>query len=116
MLTTKEQKKCLFDLMKAASNEGMPNCNYGVLLYVERPGDVSSLVPVFPELRGYDIVCATGAYDVWFNGIMTSDCDLTIDQMCQWLMKYQRSDEDVMANVALWTQDVLSRLAAGTSA
>jgi hypothetical protein len=66
-----KQKKRLTKLLRALSKaETDSDCSFGTMLYLYRPGDVAMLVPVFPELRGFEIVSPqAGAqgkdYDIW---------------------------------------------------
>lgn len=97
-------------LLVAASNEGSKpaTCNYGAMLLLDQPGDVAFLAPIFPEIRGCEIVSADrdGSYDVWKGGRMI-ECSLNREQMIAWLQKYARPDAEVMANAKRWTEDTL---------
>ncbi len=85
---------------------------WGVLLYLERPGDMATLVPIVPRLRDYEIVSAKeGNYDIWQASpqrIVRSD--LTLAQVSEWLRASTPDDAELEANVAKWTEETLDLL------
>lgn len=100
-LNTPEQRKRLQRIADKASG-------WGVLIYMERPGDVAFLVSIVPELRGYEIVSAAPVeggrdYDIWKDGHMIK-VNQTLKQVERFLKKYAKSDEELMANAKAWVE------------
>jgi hypothetical protein len=80
---------------------------YGVLIYVDRPGDVSAVVPVHPDLAGYEICCVTGddEYDIWKDGDLHLP-NQTRNQIATWLSEHPVPDD----RAAEYTEATMIRL------
>lgn len=81
---------------------------WGVLIYMERSGDVAFLAPIYPELRGVEIVSAIPQpggkdYDLWKNG-QPLKFNQTLAQVGRFLKKYAKSDEELKANAEDWVK------------
>lgn len=90
---------------------------FGAMLYIDRPGDVSFLAPIAPELRGIEIVSASPAradgkdYDIWHQPESGPpkmvESDMTLKEVVDWLRQTAHTDEEIMANGAQWAEDTL---------
>jgi hypothetical protein len=81
---------------------------WGVVVYMEPPGDVACLVSILPELRGYEIVSASPAsggrdYDIWKNGLPFR-FNMTMGDVETFLRKFTKTDAELLENAAAWTE------------
>jgi len=81
---------------------------WGVLIYVERPGDVPCVVPVHPDLAGYEFVAVTSdtTYDIWRDGHLNKP-DATLIEIGELLATHPVGDDDPVVE---WTEATLQRL------
>lgn len=81
------------------------------MILMERPGDTPFLTGISPRLRGYEIVCYTGEYDVWrqyADGRHTMvKSDLSLEEAREWLLARSPKEKQLRANAARWTEDTL---------
>lgn len=107
-----EQKQRLEFLVKEGARTD-DACNYGALLFIDRPGDVCFLAPVFPEFRGIEIVSASPKrldgkdYDIWDHdsGKMVQPA-MTAKAVIKWLQANAKKDQEVHQNIVQWAEDV----------
>jgi hypothetical protein len=85
--------------------------DWGVALYLQRPGDVSFLAPIVPELAGYEIVSATSdpdRYDVWRKGRLWRT-NQSKAEISAWLARHTPDEKTLEKHVIRWTEAALNR-------
>jgi hypothetical protein len=92
--------------------------NYGVLVLLKRAGDVAFAVCPVPDLKDYEIVCASPnrLYDIWKDGHIVKT-DMTRRQVKSWIKnntpKWLYDDSEVTDEhrslVRSWVCEVLDR-------
>lgn len=108
-----EQKQRLQSLLRSASRKD-DSCNFGAMLFMESPGDVCFLAPVFPEFRGFEIVSASPKradgrdYDLWYRADKLIQSNMTASEVIDWLKQHVKSDSNVTANIAQWAEEVIA--------
>jgi hypothetical protein len=104
MLSDEEQHQRLRSFL-----EDMAGWNAMVL--IQRPGDVVTLHPIAPDLRGVEIVAAMddGKLDLWRNG-RPWKMDMTHAQAAEFIMSKSPSEELFMKHGAKWAEALFQRL------
>lgn len=87
--------------------------DWGVLVLLEPPGDVSFLTPIAPALRGYEIVCADqdgSTFDVWRRkktSMKPWKFSMPLSELQTWLQDNSPSEQEYTQHCAEWTADTL---------
>lgn len=84
---------------------------WGAMIYLHKRGDVAFLTPIVPELRGYEIVAAAPAdnvYDVWRDGEMVLG-DMSKSDVGHWLLEQRPpvTDREMRTQTSQWAEDTL---------
>jgi hypothetical protein len=99
-----EQKRRLLALVQDIAG-------WGVLIYISTPGDVDALVPIVPQLAGYEIVAAStdpDVYDIWVDdGVWAADWRRS--DVAEWLARHTPPDSVLEAHAAEWASAVFER-------
>jgi hypothetical protein len=86
---------------------------WGAMLFAESPGEISMLMPVVPELRGYHIAAPmpdpTGSkriFQVWRNMSDPVRLGMTVDELVEWMkgMCSPKTDAEIEANITEWAE------------
>lgn len=81
------------------------------MILINRPGDTPFVTGVSPRLRGYEIVCYSGDYDIWkqhANGKHTMvKSDLSLEEVSEWIRLRSPKEKQFLANGARWMEETL---------
>jgi hypothetical protein len=105
MPTNEEQKERLMALLQDTAD-------WGVLVYMQYPGDVSFLAPIVPALAGCEIVSAKtdpDLFDIWEEDQKILHSDWKRDDVAKWLRANTPDEETLKQNVVRWTEDLFRR-------
>lgn len=104
MPSTDEQRRRLGALLQDSAD-------WGALILMSRPGDVSFLVPIVPALAGCEIVAASvdpDVFDIWKDDRIVGH-SWSRAQVAAWLSENTPDEDALKGTIAEWTEATLIR-------
>lgn len=96
----KEMRKDLLALLEDSAG-------WGVMVYLQYPGDVPFLAPITPELRGLEIVVDRGRFDLWRDGDLVRP-GLSKAELVEYVQsRTPQDDATLKANVGQWAEETM---------
>lgn len=83
------------------------------MLLINRPGDVPFITGISPALRGYEIVCYTGEYDIWKqpkrypSAPQMVETNLSVEDVVEWIKKRSPTEKEFLRHAEKWFEETM---------